>query len=207
MGSPGEPAQPPGTGGDADIRRERDRIAAELQNEVIQRVFAVGLNLQNTAAMTIDPLMRRRVERAINDLDHVVQIIRDTVFGLEHRLKDRGLRAGIVHLCEQLSPVPDVTFRGPVDGALHPTASAELLDVLGDALAVIGHCCAPVLINVTAADGAHVTVLRAVPLPDAVGTGGPDCDFAGLRGRAAEAGIGIEIQPGPQFVQISWHAA
>ena len=137
----------------------------------------------------------------------MVRVIRDAVFGLKAHRKDRGLRAGIVHLCEQLSPVPDVTFHGPVDGALHPAASTELLALFADALAVIGRRWAPVLISVTAGHGAHVTVLRAVPLPAAMEAGGPDYEFAGLRGRAAEAGMAIEIEPGPQFVQICWHAA
>lgn len=207
MGSPGEPAQSSSPGGDAGILRERDRIATELQNEVIQRVFAIGLNLESTAAITVDPLVRRRVEQAIGDLDHLVQVIRDTVFDLKARLNGAGLRAGIVRLCERLSPVPDVTFRGPVDGALPPAATAELLEVLGDAVAVLGRRWAPAAIGVTAADGAYVTVLQAVPLPDATETAEPDGEFPGLRARAARAGMRIEIEPRPELVQICWHAA
>lgn len=207
MASPGEPTQSPRPVHDADILRERDRIATELQNEVIQRVFSVGLHLQSTAAMASDRLVRSRVEQAVADLDHLVLIIRDAIFDLETRLKDRGLRAGILHLCEQFSPVPDVTFRGPVDGALHPVATAELLDILDNALTIIGHHWAPVAIDITAADGAHVTTLQAVPLSDAAAAGDPDHEFPGLRARAAEAGMRVEIEPGPALVQISWHAA
>lgn len=207
MASPGGPAESPGPGRDADLAREHDRIAAELQNEVIQRVFSIGLHLQGTAAITADPLVRRQVDQAINDLDHVIRVIRDTVFDLQARRKAPGLRAQIVHLCEQLAPVPDVTFCGPVDGALHPAATAELLDVLEDALAVIRHCWTPVLVGVTAADGAHVTVLQAVPRPDAMGATGPGDEFPGLRARAAQAGMRIEIDPRPGLVQIRWHAA
>ena len=207
MASPSGPAQSPGPGRDAGILRERDRIGAELQNEVIQRVFAIGLHLQNTASITVDPLVRRRVEQAIDDLDHVVRVIRDTVFGLQDRLKERGLRAGIVHLCEQLSPVPDVTFHGPVDGALHPAATAELLDILDDALAVIRRHWAPVLIDVTVADGTHVTMLHAVPRPDTTQAGEPHDEFPGLRDRAAQAGMRMDVQAGPERVRIWWHAA
>ena len=207
MASPDEPAQVPGPDRDADILRERDRIATELQSRVIQQVFAVGLNLQGTAAMTVDPVVRRRIDQAVNDLDHVVRIIRDAVFHLETRLKERGLRAGIVHLCEQLSPVPNVTFHGPVNDALHPTASAELLDILDDALTVIGQHWTPAAIDVAVADGAHVTTLQAVPLPGVTAAGEPDDEFPGLRDRAAQAGLRIEIKPGPGLIQISWHAA
>ena len=104
MASPSEPAQSPGPSCDAEVLRDRDGSAAELHNEVIQRIFSVGLHLQGTAAIAIDPQVRGRVEQAINDLDHVIRVLRDPVFGLETRLKDRGLPAGIVHLCEQLSP-------------------------------------------------------------------------------------------------------
>ena len=207
MGSPGEPAQSPGPGGDAGILAERDRIAAELQHEVIRRVFSIGLNLQTTAAITIDPLVRRRVEQAIGDLDHLVQVLRDTVFDLETRLNRAGLRTGILHLCEQLSPVPDVTFRGPVDDAPHPAATAGLLEVLADAVAVLGRHWAPAAIDITAADGAYVTVLQAVPLPGATAAAGADGEFPGLRARAAQAGMRIEIETRPELVQICWHAA
>ena len=207
MASPSEPAQYSGPGGDPDILRERDRIAADLQNEVIQQVFTIGLNLQSTAAITIDPLVRRRIEQAIDDLDHLIHTIRDTVFDLETGLKDRGLRAGILHLCEQLSPTPDVTFRGPVDGALHPTATAELLDILAAALAATHDHWAPVAIDITAANGTHVTTLHAMPLPGATAAAEPAQEFSGLLDRAAQAGMRIEIEPGPKRVQITWHAA
>ena len=208
MGSPAESDQLPGVSRDADVMRERGRIAAELQDEVIRRVFAIGLNLQGIAAITIDPLVRRRVEQAVNDLDHVVQVIRDTVFHLETRRKEEeGLLAGILRLCEQLSPVPEVAFHGPVDSALHPTASAELLDILDDALTVIRKHWTPVAIEVTAADGAHVTTVLAVPLPDPLGAGERDFGFPGLGDRAAKAGMRVDIEPGPESVQISWHAA
>jgi two-component system sensor histidine kinase DevS len=207
MTSPDEPAHPPSPSRDADILRERDRIAAELQNEVIQRVFAIGLNLQNTVGITSDPLVRRRVEQATDDLDHVVQVIRDAVFHLQTRLKGQGLRAAIVHLSEQLSPVPDVTFHGPEDGAFHPTATAELLDILDDALTGLGQHWTPTAIDVTAADGAYVTMVQAVRLPDGLATAEPGNGFPSLRDRAARAGMRIDIDPGPECVQITWHAA
>ena len=204
MASPGQPAPSPDPGRDADILRERDRIAGELQNDVIQQIFTIGLHLQSTRAIAVDPLVRRRVGQAIDDLDHVIQTIRDAVFDLEIHLAGPGLRAGIVHLSEQLSPVPDVSFRGPVDDALRPTVGAELLDILGDALAVIRARWSPVSIRVTAADGACVTTLRAVPLAQATAAGEDDDEFRGLRTRAARAGMRVVIEPGRDLVQISW---
>jgi len=201
-------AQPPGPSGEAEILRERERIAVQLQEEVVQQIQAVGLNLQSAASLATDSLLLRRINQAVNDLDHVIRLIRDTVFGVEHRLQNRGLRAAIVHLFGELSPAPDLTFHGPVDGTLHPAASIELLAVLTDALAVIGRRWAPVLVDVTAANGKHVTMLQAEPLRDATRADDPDGALLdGLRDRAAQAGMRIDIEPGPGVVQVSWHAA
>ena len=49
-----------------------------------------------------------------------LRLIRDTVFGLEQRLRERGLRQEILELCGGLSPAPEVSFAGPVDVALPP---------------------------------------------------------------------------------------
>ena len=206
MASPSEPGLSPDSGRDADILRERDRIAAELQNRVVQQLFATGLHLQSVVTMAVDPLVHRRVEQAIDDLDRVIQIIRDAVFDLGAYPRTRELRAGILYLSEQLSPVPHITFRGQVDDGLHPTTSAELLDILRDALAVIRARWFPVAIDVAAVDGAPVIILRAVPLPAVMAGGEGDDEFSGLRARAAQAGVRVEIESRPDLVQVSWHA-
>ncbi len=66
-------------------QQEGDRpaaMAAELQDQVVHAIFAVGLHLQSTAEIAADPLVRRRVEEALSDLDDLVRMIRGTVFGL-----------------------------------------------------------------------------------------------------------------------------
>jgi hypothetical protein len=204
MASPAEPSHL--AGHDLAVLLERDRIAVQLQSEVIQRIFAVGLSLQSAAVNAVDPLMRRQLEKAIDDIDDVVKIIRDTVFGLQDRLKDHGFCAGILHLCDQYSLAPDVVFRGPVDGALHPGASAQLLDILHEALGVIQQHWAPVLIDITADGRKHVTVIQAVPLPGAAQPRGPDRQFPRLQARAAQAGIRLEIHSGPDSTRFIWHA-
>ncbi len=100
MAFPDDPAWSQRPARHFDAGRERDRTAAELQDQVIEAIFAVGLHLNSTAAITVDPLVRRQVEKAISDLEDIIRIIRDTAFGLSHRFTDRGLRAGTVHPCE-----------------------------------------------------------------------------------------------------------
>lgn len=82
MAFPREPDQPR-LGRYPDIVRDRDRIAAGLQHDVIRRIFAIGLTLEGTAATMTDAVARGRVEQAVDDLDEVIRAIRDIVFGLE----------------------------------------------------------------------------------------------------------------------------
>ncbi len=101
---PDGPARPQRPARQRNARRERDRTAAELQDQVTQAIFAVGLHLQTTAATTVDPLVRRRVEQACSDLDDLIRVIRDTAFGLNHRLTGRGIGAEIVRPFEHHRP-------------------------------------------------------------------------------------------------------
>jgi signal transduction histidine kinase len=147
------------------VLEDRERIADDLQDQVVQRVFATGLTLQGAAARTSDPEVRRRVEASIDDLDHVLRILRNTIFSLEQRLMAHGLRAEIVELCSQLSPVPELSFSGPVDSALHPGIRGQLLEILGEALAHISQHFIAARIGVTADRSSYVTVVDAAARP------------------------------------------
>jgi hypothetical protein len=61
--------------------RESPRLAAGFAAEVSGQIFAVGLALQQTAAITVDPLVGRRIDKALDDLDKVVTELRDDAFG------------------------------------------------------------------------------------------------------------------------------
>jgi signal transduction histidine kinase len=87
----------------ADVQRlglmeERERIAKELHDGIIQSLFAVGMNLQGTALMSSSPETVARVERAVGELDNVIRDLRNYIFGLRpgilaDRQLDQALRA------------------------------------------------------------------------------------------------------------------
>jgi len=189
---------------DRAVQQDRDRLADELRDEVVQRIFAVGLSLEGAAAVA-DPAVRDRIAQGITDLDQVIRVIRNAVFGLQTRSRDHRLRTRIMHLSEQFPVAPDVSFRGPVDGALDPSVAARLLEVLAEAVTVIGERWAPFEITVDVHDGGFVTVIRAVPLPVPEGASSPDQHYAGLRASATEAGFRIEIEPHPDSTRFAWH--
>ena len=87
------------------VQQDRDRIAAGLQDEVIQRIFAAGLGLQSAASLTTQPGVRQRVEAAAGDLDQVLRLLR------EH-----GLRPGPAVERPRAAPGNPGIVREPVPG-------------------------------------------------------------------------------------------
>ncbi|MEU1205216.1 GAF domain-containing sensor histidine kinase [Nocardia sp. NPDC005825] len=65
-----------------DVLTDRDRIARDLHDHVIQRLFAAGLSLQGTVARARSAEIRGRISDVINDLQDVVQEIRTSIFDL-----------------------------------------------------------------------------------------------------------------------------
>jgi two-component system, NarL family, sensor histidine kinase DevS len=65
-----------------DVLTDRDRIARELHDHVIQRLFAVGLAMQATVPLARSPEVQRRLSEQVDDLQDVIQDIRSAIFGL-----------------------------------------------------------------------------------------------------------------------------
>jgi signal transduction histidine kinase len=187
------------------VLEDRDRIAADLQDKVIQPIFAAGLTLQGAAAMTVEPEASRRVRASIEDLDRVLRVLRNTIFGLERDLRSRGLRREILDLSGQFSPQPEVTFSGPVDSTLPAGTGAALLEVLRDALGQIRQQFIPVRIGVTAAGSSYVTVVDVVPRRPAFPVNGSALEFSTLRDRATRAGIRMGVELSPAGTRLAWH--
>ncbi len=145
------------------VMEDRDRIAADLRDKVIQRVFAAGLTLQAAATLTREPEVRRRVGASVEDLDQAVRMLRDAIFGLERRPRHRGLRQEVLDLCGEFSPQPEISFTGPAGGALDPEARSQLLAMLRDTLATIGSQGAPARIEISADDSEVRVDIEPVP--------------------------------------------
>lgn len=178
------------------LLEDRDRIAAGLQDKVIQRVFAAGLNLQGTAALIHHPEARARVESTVDELDHVIRVLRDAIFGLQHRTRDQGLRARIKALAGQISPAPEISFSGPVDGALPPAARVKLLEVLHEALTEMGPYCVPARMDVTVQNSSLVAVVEAAFTGDGARDGARDDGTVGASGGAGDGDGTVDAAAG-----------
>jgi signal transduction histidine kinase len=127
-----------------DMANDRDRIARDLHDLVIQRVFGVGMRL--TAMLPAVPdVSAGRLREIVAELDGVISDIRTTIFDLQTDPSLRGgLRAGVLQLTvdagERLGFSPRVRFDGPVDTAVDREAAEQLLTVLRESLSnVIRH--------------------------------------------------------------------
>ncbi|MCY4727013.1 GAF domain-containing protein [Nocardioides sp. STR2] len=116
---------------------DRERIARDLHDIVIQRLFATGLQLQGVAAMTGGSAISERLDKSVADLDDTIKAIRGTVFELQDRRGD-SLRAAVRKLVKEYVPVlgftPVVRTSGPVDTAVSQVLGAQLLAVLREAV-------------------------------------------------------------------------
>ena len=126
---------------DLALDEDRQRIARDLHDLVIQRLFATGLSLQGVlSSMARDPdTAHTRVEAAIDDLDETVRTIRTTIFALEgSRRAGPSLRDQLVDASESavaaLGFRPRVTFEGPVDTLASEAVTDDAVATLREAL-------------------------------------------------------------------------
>ncbi|WP_428936347.1 sensor histidine kinase [Streptomyces sp. ACT015] len=122
---------------------DRDRIARDLHDLAIQRLFATGMTLQSTVRFVSRPEGSERLLRAVDDLDETIKIIRSTIFGLRSRepgaADGRGLRARAVKTVDDALPALGFTPSLRMEGLLDTDVPADVADhavaVLGEALA------------------------------------------------------------------------
>ncbi|MEH6793277.1 MAG: GAF domain-containing protein [Rhodococcus sp. (in: high G+C Gram-positive bacteria)] len=145
-----------------DVLADRDRIARDLHDHVIQRIFAAGLSLQATVQKTDLDDIRLRLARTIDDLQDTVQDIRTTIFDLQSathsttRLRQR-VNGAVLELTESVPIRAVVRMFGPlsvIDGSLADHAVA----VIREAVSNVVHHARAETVNVTLAVGDDVRI-------------------------------------------------
>ncbi|MCG3755073.1 GAF domain-containing sensor histidine kinase [Amycolatopsis sp. Poz14] len=116
-----------------DVLSDRDRIARDLHDHVIQRLFAVGLAMQSTQRRTKAPELQRRLQESIDQMHEIVREIRTAIFDLhggaagETRLRNR-LHDAIAELTDDAPLHPAVSMAGPLDAV--PAQLAEHVEAV-----------------------------------------------------------------------------
>ncbi|MFI0514906.1 GAF domain-containing protein [Streptomyces sp. WSLK1-5] len=122
------------------VLKDRDRIARDLHDLAIQRLFATGMTLQSAGRLIEHAEASERVVRAVDDLDETIKIIRSTIFGLRSREggAGSGLRARAVRVIGEAASVlgfpPSIRMEGLVDTDVPREIADDVVAVLSEAL-------------------------------------------------------------------------
>jgi two-component system, NarL family, sensor histidine kinase DevS len=179
-----------------DVLTDRDRIARDLHDHVIQRLFAVGLALQGTIPRARYPEVRQRISEAVDDLQAVIQEIRTTIFDLH------GASSGSTRLRQRIDeavaqfagsgPRTTVQFVGPlsvVDSTLADHAEAVVREAVSNA---VRHAHATTLsVRLAVEDDVCIEVIdNGCGMPDDVTGSG----LTNLRRRAEQVGGAFTVE-------------
>ncbi len=189
---------------DVTLVEDRERIAMDLHDTVIQQLFATGLSLQSTVRLVHDPDAAQRIQAAIDDLDSTIRQIRSTIFAIGPggpalaSVRERVL-AIVSEAMRALGTEPSVEFRGPVDAALTDAETEELVAALREALTNVARHARATEVRVEVVAHDHEIVLRvedngvgpATPSPITGGRG-----LANLAARAERLGGTFQLRPG-----------
>jgi PAS domain S-box-containing protein len=191
------------------VVEERERIARDLHDVVIQRLFAVGLGLDALSSRLTGP-PAEQVTHATDELHHTIRDIRGAIFSLRSDEPTRPLHerlAAVFSRAEQsLGFAPEVDLRGPIDG-VPEEVHLHLLATLTEALSNVARHAAAKRVWVTIRAG--VDELTAVIADD--GRGLPpdrqESGLANLRRRAEIAGGTMTTSSGPEGtgLVLTWH--
>ncbi|MFI5623622.1 GAF domain-containing protein [Nocardioides sp. NPDC051685] len=192
---------------------DRDRIARDLHDLVIQRLFATGLLLQGTRAKATGPGVQHRIDQAIADLDSTIRDIRATVFQLRPSGSEGihySLHALIAEYADPLGFAPDLRFTGALNPTVPRAIEDDMLGVLRQVLSSIARRAratrALVELRVeTDPDGQQWLGLRITD--DGGGVGDAASALRNIRDRVTELGGTVEIADvDPDQTQLDWRA-
>jgi signal transduction histidine kinase len=118
------------------LLEDQERIARNLHDTVIQRLFAAGLALQ-AASGRPEAVAKRRMSEIVDELDAIINTIRTVIFDV-HTGQASGTRQGVMDIVHELSDAlgcePTVVFAGPIDTVVTPETAADLMPTLREAL-------------------------------------------------------------------------
>ncbi|MEV7357273.1 GAF domain-containing protein [Kitasatospora sp. NPDC091276] len=123
------------------VFQDRDRIARDLHDLVIQRLFATGMMLESAARRSVVPEVKVGIGKAVDELDATIQEVRTTIYALQHdnhgdapdTLRTRVLREAS-QAAAALGFKPSVSFVGPVESLVEEKNGRQLLAALREML-------------------------------------------------------------------------
>ncbi|MEV7186740.1 GAF domain-containing protein [Kitasatospora sp. NPDC093102] len=183
-----------------NLLEDRDRIARDLHDLAIQRLFATGMTLQSAGRLIESQAAADRVARAVADLDETIKIIRSTIFGLRaHGEPDRGLRARATRVVTDaqgtLGFAPRLSMEGLLDTDVPQELAGHVVAVLAEALSNAARHARASRVEVTLRALAGRVVLTVTDDGVGVPEGGRRSGLRNLAERADRVGGSFTVDP------------
>src|SRR3984893_7470154 len=179
------------------ILQDRDRIARDLHDLVIQRLYATGMSLQGAMPLMARPEASERVSSAVDALDETIRENRSAIFSLQPRgdAKQPGLRARILDVVGEMTGAlgfaPSLRLVGPLDDQVPQDSCEHLIGALREALSNAARHAGASRVDVTVEAGPDL-VLRWSETGTWIG---PSTRRSGLANLAQRAeGLGGKLQ-------------
>jgi signal transduction histidine kinase len=181
------------------VYEDRDRIARDLHDLVIQRLYATGISLQGSVGLIGAPEVANRVSQAVDALDETIRDIRTSIFELQARPEaaPAGLRSRVVEVADEMTGLlgfaPTLRLDGPLDNGVPADAAEHLLGALREALSnAARHAAASTVeVEVRATDALSLTVTDN---GTGIKPGGRRSGLVNLERRAAECGGWLRVE-------------
>jgi signal transduction histidine kinase len=179
---------------------DRDRIARDLHDRVIQRLFATGMSLQGALPLMMSAAAVDRVRHSVDDLDEAIRDVRAAIFTLQPRDGPDmpGLRSRIVEVADSMTGslgfAPTLRLDGALDLRVPPELTGDLLMVLREGLSNVARHARATTAEVTVEAARELVVIVADNGGGLSGMGRWG-DLARLTGRAAELSGSLRLRP------------
>ena len=178
------------------VYEDRDRIARDLHDLVVQRLFATEMMLESTRRRAATPELDELLGRAVDELDSTIQEVRTTIFALQQPPADAptSVRGQVLRETAGAAVLlgfrPSVRFSGPVDTLVGEPVSGQLLAALRGALAAAHRR--------EGVTGIEVEIDAAAELPDG---------REAVRLLVTDDGLREDGAPGERGTTVTWEAA
>ncbi|MEU8677757.1 GAF domain-containing protein [Streptomyces sp. NPDC048560] len=192
---------------------DRDRIARDLHDLAIQRLFATGMTLQSAARLIENPPAVERVTRAVGDLDETIKIIRSTIFGLRDHAGEEGssLRARTARAVGEAAVIlgyaPRLSMEGLLDTDVPPHVADHVIAALQEALSNVARHAHATRVEVALQATGKAVVLSVVDNGVGIPREGRRSGLRNLAERARSLGGTLDIQtPREGGSRVVWAA-
>ncbi|MEU2184790.1 GAF domain-containing sensor histidine kinase [Streptomyces thermolilacinus] len=180
------------------LLEDRDRIARDLHDLAIQRLFATGMTLQSAARLVQHEGAAERVTRAVADLDETIKIIRSTIFGLRARDEDTGpsLRARVARAVGETANTlgfpPRLSMEGLLDTDVPPGVAEHVMAALTETLSNAARHAHATRVEVSLQATADEVILTVTDNGRGIPEGGRRSGLRNLEERARSVGGTLE---------------